>query len=73
MRILVLQICDPIINTLSKISKNAKCISTYYFSTLPTKLPHNEILEVLVKLIDFVFKEVTKLSLKLKEKLFGVK
>ena len=65
MRILVLQICDPIINTLNKISKNAKI-------SLPTRLPHNEILEVLVKLIDFVFKEVTKLSLNLKEKLFEV-
>ena len=45
------------INKLKKINKkqNGKCISTYDFSTLYTKIEHKNIVDVLCTLIDFVF------------------
>ena len=65
MKLCVLQSCDHIINTLKNEEINAKCISTYDLSPFYTKLPHNNLLDVLFQLNDFLFKEVTKLSLKL--------
>ena len=36
--------------------KNAKQISTFDFSTLYTKIPHDKLLNILYKVVDFVFK-----------------
>ena len=54
----VVQNSLPIIKKLDKINlkNNAKCISTYDFSTLYTKIPHNLLVDVLNEIIDFVFK-----------------
>ena len=62
----VLQNSDPIINTLNHINKknNAKSISTFDFSTLYTKLPHDKLLDALFELIDFVFKGGNKSYIK---------
>ena len=53
----VLQNVDPVIDKLNQINrkKNAKNISTYDFSTLYTKLPHNKLIQRLSQVIDFVF------------------
>ena len=40
--------------------KNAQQISTFDFSTLYTKIPHDKLLEVLYNVIDFVFKGGTR-------------
>ena len=54
----VLQNSDPIISILQKTNKrkNAKSISTYDFSTLYTKLPHDKLIQRLSGIIDLVFK-----------------
>ena len=48
----------PVIEKLDKINKRkgAKCISTYDFSTLYTKIEHKSLIEVLNRLVDFAFK-----------------
>ena len=46
------------INKVTK--KNAKQISTFDFSTLYTKIPHDELLDILYKVVDFVFKGGTR-------------
>jgi len=53
----VLQNCEPVLDAISKINKrcNAKSISTFDFSTLYTKLPHDKLLKELCSIIDFVF------------------
>ena len=53
----VLQNVDPVIERLTQINrkKNAKSIATYDFSTLYTKLPHNDLITRLSQIIDFVF------------------
>ena len=40
--------------------KNAKQISTFDFSTLYTKIPHNKLLDILYEVVDFVFKGGTR-------------
>ena len=40
--------------------KNAKQISTFDFSTLYTKIPHDKLLDILHKVVDVVFKEGTR-------------
>ena len=40
--------------------KNAKQISTFDFSTLYTKIPHDKLLDILYKVVDFVFKGGTR-------------
>ena len=40
--------------------KNATQISTFDFSTLYTKIPHDELLDILYKVVDFVFKGGTR-------------
>ena len=40
--------------------KNAKQISTFDFSTLYTKIPHDKLLDILNKVVDFVFKGGTR-------------
>ena len=47
------------INKISK-RKNAKYISTFNFSTLHTKIPHDKLLDILFKVVDFVFKGGTR-------------
>ena len=53
----VLQNSNPVIDTMNRINKRkrAKSISTYDFSTLYTKLPHNKLIKELSGIIDFVF------------------
>ena len=43
------------INQINK-RKNAKQISKFDFSTLYTKIPHDKLLDILYKVVDFVFK-----------------
>ena len=47
---------------ISEISKrkNAKQISTFDFSTLYTKIPHEKLRNILYKVVDFVFKGGTR-------------
>ena len=49
---------DPVLNTIQKSvsRKSAKCVSSFDFSTLYTKIPHNKLLDVLCQIIDFAFK-----------------
>ena len=53
----VIQNSKPVLDRLTEINtcKKAKTISTFDFSTLYTKLPHGNLIEVMNKLIDFVF------------------
>jgi hypothetical protein len=53
----VLQNSFPLLKTLDEINlkRKAKEISTFDFSTLYTKLPHDDLIRVLHKLIDFAF------------------
>ena len=53
----ILQNTEPILDIIRTINrrKGAKSISTYDFSTLYTKLPHDKLIKELCKLIDFVF------------------
>ena len=48
----------PVTEKLDKINNknNAKSISTFDFSTLYTKIPHDFLIQVLCEIIDFVFK-----------------
>ena len=58
----IIQNNKPVINTINKINKrhSAKHFSTFDFSTLYTKIPHNKLLEVLNEIIDFSFKGGTR-------------
>ena len=53
----VIQNNNPVINSLFKINKrkSAKHISTFDFSTLYTKIPHDKLIYVLNQVIDFAF------------------
>ena len=53
----VIQNSKPVLDRLTEINtyKKAKTISTFDFSTLYTKLPHGNLIEVMNKLIDFVY------------------
>ena len=48
---------EKVIESINKLNKrnSAKSISTYDFSTLYTKIPHQKLLEVLNELVDFCF------------------
>ena len=56
-RFWVIENSKPVLERLVKLNKNskAKSISTFDFSTLYTKLPHNDLIDILSELIDFVF------------------
>ena len=56
-RFWVINNSKPLIDKLNVINtkKKAKEISTFDFSTLYTKLPHNDLLRVLNHIVDFVF------------------
>ena len=53
----VVQNSFPIVEKMNKINEKnaARCISTFDFSTLYTKIDHTNLIEVLNGLIDFVF------------------
>ena len=53
---------NPVLHSVDKINvrKSAKCVSSFDFSTLYTKIPHDKLLEVLSKIIDFTFKGGSK-------------
>ena len=57
-RFWVVQNSHPVIQKMDQINKkvNAKCISTFDFKTLYTKIGHNKLLDVLNDIIDMVFK-----------------
>ena len=57
-RFWVIENSAPVIEKLSKINnkKNAKYISTYDFSTLYTKLPHEDLIKNLNEVVDFAFR-----------------
>ena len=44
----------------SRVRKSAKCLSSFDFSTLYTKIPHDKLIDVLGKIIDFAFKGGTR-------------
>ena len=54
----VIKNSSKVISDLDKINrrKNAKCISTFDFATLYTKIPHDQLIEALYEAIDFAFK-----------------
>ena len=54
----VIQNNQPVLDGMNKINSknNAKCISTFDFSTLYTKIPHDKLIDVLNNIIDFCFK-----------------
>ena len=58
----IVQNRDPVLEAVkrSKKRKSAKCISSFDFSTLYTKIPHDKLIHVLNENIDFVFKGGTK-------------
>ena len=51
-----------LLECISKINKrkNAKQVSTFDFSILYTKIPHDKLLDILYKVVDFVFKGGTR-------------
>ena len=57
-RFWVIENSSPIIEKLTRINerKKAKDISTYDFSTLYTKLPHDDLIQNLNEIVDFAFK-----------------
>ena len=57
----------PVIKNLDEIYKRkcTKCISTYDFSTLYTKIEHSSLIDVLNSLVDFVFKGGVRESIRI--------
>ena len=53
----VIQNSSPLLKNLDEINlkKNAREISTFDFSTLYTKLPHDDLIRVLLEMVDFAF------------------
>ena len=53
---------DPVLRAVQKSRerKSAKCVSSFDFSTLYTKIPHDKLIDVLNKIIDFAFKGGTR-------------
>ena len=56
-RFWVIENSDPVIEKLTRLNKTkrARNISTYDFSTLYTKLPHDELIANLNEIVDFAF------------------
>ena len=54
----IIQNSKPVVDTLNYISSknNAKCVSSFDFSTLYTKIPHNKLFNELTSVIKFIFK-----------------
>ena len=53
---------NPVLNNVQKsvTRKSAKCVSSFDFSTLYTKIPHDKLIDVLQTIIEFVFKGGSK-------------
>ena len=53
----VVQNNEPVINSIHQLNsrKKGKCMSTFDFSTLYTKIPHHKLIKVLNELVDFCF------------------
>ena len=53
---------DPVLRAVNKshARRSAKCVTSFDFSTLYTKIPHDKLIEVLNKITDFVFKGGTR-------------
>ena len=58
----IVQNRDPVLQAVRKSCerKTAKCISSFDFSTLYTKIPHDKLIDVLNKIIEFCFKGGTR-------------
>ena len=58
----ILQNREPVIEAVNKsrVRCSAKCVSSFDFSTLYTKIPHDKLLDVLTKIIDFAFRGGTR-------------
>ena len=58
----IVQNRDPILEAVKKSvpRKSAKCISSFDFSTLYTKIPHDKLIDILNKIIEFTFKGGTR-------------
>ena len=58
----IVQNREPVIQAVnnSHARRSDKCLSSYDFSTLYTKIPHDKLIVVLNKIIDFVFKGGTR-------------
>ena len=58
----IVQNRDPVLDAVKKsvLRKSAKCLSSFDFSTFYTKIPHDKLIDVLYKIIDFVFKGGTR-------------
>lgn len=58
----IVQNRDPVIDAVRKSvsRRSAKCVSSFDFSTLYTKIPHDQLITVLHKIIDFAFKGGTR-------------
>ena len=58
----IVQDRGPVLEAVKKslARKSAKCVSSFDFSTLYTKIPHDKLIDVLTKIIEFVFKGGTR-------------
>ena len=58
----VVQDRGPVLESVKKslARRSAKCLSSFDFSTLYTKIPHDKLIDVLTKIIEFVFKGGTR-------------
>ena len=58
----IIQNNKPLLDSITKINKrkNARNLSNFDFSTLYTMLPHDKLIDVLIKLIEFYFKGHTQ-------------
>ena len=58
----IVQNRDPVLEAVKKSAprKSAKCVSSFDFSTLYTKIPHDKLIDVLNKVIEFAFKGGTR-------------
>ena len=58
----IIQNREPVLNAVKKsfARRSAKCLSSFDFSTLYTKIPHDKLIDVLNKVIEFVYKGGTR-------------
>jgi len=58
----IVQDRGPVLEAIKKslARRSAKCVSSFDFSTLYTKIPHDKLIDVLTKIVEFVFKGGTR-------------
>ena len=58
----IVQNREPVLQAVNKsyARRSAKCVSSFDFSTLYTKIPHDKLIDVLNKIIEFVYKGGTR-------------